>query len=420
MSPIRVLAAASGAHWDRILEAHCAGRGHGVEVVGRCHDPGELRARLVLDRPDAVALDAGGDWLDAVVVDACLAAGAAVVVVAADRDDPRPRRLGCDAVVSADRVEALVAALRVSARLRARRGRGRRRSGPRRGAVVAVWGPKGGTGRTTIAVNLAWELALAGFGCVLVDADTTGGNVALGLGLAETPSIAELARTAGRGLAADDCLDPYPRPIPALAVVPGLTSPVQWPQVRDADLRAVLDALARLAAVVVVDVGACLEDDDELLTQAWPWRRNQAARGVLGAADAAVAVVGCDPASARHAVAAGDDLAALVDPARVVVVVNKVLDDPRAGADVAARLERRCGWKGGSHLAPLDPAAPLAAWAGRALAEAAPGAPLRRSTAAVARALAAGLGLRAGIGFSPAGDVAYAAVTRPARDPVPR
>lgn len=407
MRPVRVLTAASGVTWDVDLASLCAGAGSGVEVVGCCSDPGDLRARLVLDRPGAVALDAGPDWLDAAILDVCRSVGAAVVVVG-DRNDPRPGRLGCDVVVDPAGLDALVDALCACARTSARGG-SPVPDAARRGAVVAVWGPKGGTGRTTVAVNVAWELACAGFGCVVVDADTTGGNVALALGLAEAPSIAGLSQAAGRGLAGDDCLDPFPRPIPGLVVVPGLSRPADWPQVRDADVRAMLGVLSGLATVVVVDVGACLEDDDELMTQAWPWRRNQAARAVLAAADAVVAVVAGDPASVRHAVDARDDFAVLVDPSRVVVVVNKVVGHMRAGSAVASRLERRCGWRGGAFLAPLDPAAPLTAWAGRALAEAAPRSPLRRSVRDVARGLAAGLGLQADGRFPLDADLAYAA-----------
>jgi Mrp family chromosome partitioning ATPase len=44
--------------------------------------------------------------------------------------------------------------------------------------LVAVWGPKGATGRTTVAVNLAFEAAPLVGEVLLVDADTYGGAVA--------------------------------------------------------------------------------------------------------------------------------------------------------------------------------------------------------------------------------------------------
>jgi Mrp family chromosome partitioning ATPase len=50
--------------------------------------------------------------------------------------------------------------------------------GDTRRVLAAVWGPKGGPGRTTVAVNLAFEAAAAGGEVLLVDADTYGGAVA--------------------------------------------------------------------------------------------------------------------------------------------------------------------------------------------------------------------------------------------------
>jgi Mrp family chromosome partitioning ATPase len=50
--------------------------------------------------------------------------------------------------------------------------------GDGRRVLAAVWGPKGGPGRTTVAVNLAFEAAAAGGEVLVVDADTYGGAVA--------------------------------------------------------------------------------------------------------------------------------------------------------------------------------------------------------------------------------------------------
>ena len=43
------------------------------------------------------------------------------------------------------------------------------------GRLVAVWGPTGAPGRTTVATYLACELAGLGVSTVLADADTYGG-----------------------------------------------------------------------------------------------------------------------------------------------------------------------------------------------------------------------------------------------------
>ena len=68
------------------------------------------------------------------------------------------------------------------------------------GMVIAVWGPTGAPGRTTVAVTLAVEAALLGVETLLVDADTYGGSVAQALGLLdEAPGLAAAARAANSG-----------------------------------------------------------------------------------------------------------------------------------------------------------------------------------------------------------------------------
>ena len=68
------------------------------------------------------------------------------------------------------------------------------------GCIIAVWGPAGAPGRTTVAVNLAGELARLGLPTLLVDADTYGGCVAQSLSLLdEAPGLAAATRSADQG-----------------------------------------------------------------------------------------------------------------------------------------------------------------------------------------------------------------------------
>src|SRR6266511_2889737 len=69
-----------------------------------------------------------------------------------------------------------------------------------RNALVVVWGPKGAPGRTTVAVNLAFEALPFTGETLLVDADTYGGSISQTLGfLDEHPGLAWAARLASRG-----------------------------------------------------------------------------------------------------------------------------------------------------------------------------------------------------------------------------
>ena len=70
--------------------------------------------------------------------------------------------------------------------------------------IVAVWGPGGAPGRTTVAVSVAAELRAAGTRTVLVDADPYGGGVAQQLGiLDEVSGLLSAVRLAGAGQLGD-------------------------------------------------------------------------------------------------------------------------------------------------------------------------------------------------------------------------
>jgi pilus assembly protein CpaE len=67
----------------------------------------------------------------------------------------------------------------------------------RRGAMIAVLGPKGGTGKTVTATNLAVALAYQGVDPVVVDLDLQFGDVGLALGLKPERTIYDLVNAGG-------------------------------------------------------------------------------------------------------------------------------------------------------------------------------------------------------------------------------
>jgi MinD-like ATPase involved in chromosome partitioning or flagellar assembly len=264
------------------------------------------------------------------------------------------------------------------------------------GRLVAVWGPPGAPGRTTVAVGLAAELAALGRPTIIADADTYGPSVAQVLALLdESAGLAAAVRAAGQG-----ALDPprlarlAPVVCPNLRVLTGLARTSRWPELRAAGLDAVWRACRGVAGWTVVDCGFGLEADEELTFDTAAPRRNAATLSALAAADIVVAVGSADPVGLQRLVRGLQELVEVLGPAAAApaVVVNRV----RAAA-VGPRPERRirdalARYAGVEHayLVPDDrPALDAALLAGRTLVECAPTSPARSALADLARALPA-------------------------------
>lgn len=265
------------------------------------------------------------------------------------------------------------------------------RPGP---ALVAVWGPAGAPGRTTVAVNLAAEYAVSGLRTLVVDLDTYGPAVGVHLGLTEeTAGVARAAHRADRGpLSAEDLVDAAVGVRVAggrLDVLTGLTRPERWPELRPSALRQVLAEARRGWDRVVVDVGFSLEQDEELSFDVPAPQRNGAAVLALSLADRVMAVGGADAVSLPRLLRALETLPEEVPRERIEVVMNRVR--PQASG-VSPQAQVAGVWaRYGPDLPlvaqlPWDPqAADRALFGGQVLAEAAPSGPLRRALRELAR-----------------------------------
>ena len=256
------------------------------------------------------------------------------------------------------------------------------------GIIIAVWGPAGSPGRTTVALNIASELARLGQATVLVDADTYGGCVAQSLSLLdEAPGLAAATRSADQGsldlavlarLAPEVCA--------GLRVLTGIPKAERWPELRAAALEHVLTLTRQLGRFTVIDCGFSLEDDEELSYDTLAPRRNAATLTSLAVADQVLAVGAGDPIGLQRLVRGLQELGT-VESSAPTVVVNRV----RASA-VGSSPERRIrealvrfAGIDQPRFIPDDPATLDAALlAGRSLAEAAPDSQVRQSLVALA------------------------------------
>ncbi|TPX03609.1 ParA family protein, partial [Schumannella luteola] len=195
--------------------------------------------------------------------------------------------------------------------------------------VVVVWGPHGAPGRTSIAIALAAEFAAAGLRTVLADADTHAAAVAPALGLLdEAPGFAAACRLAGIGGLDETQLDRVagvPRGTRhPFRVLTGLGRPSRWPELGEERVAGAIAALRGLCEVLVVDVAASLERDDELASDLATPRRNAAGLEALRAADHVVALAAADPVGIPRFLRGHAELLEHVDAERITVVATKV------------------------------------------------------------------------------------------------
>lgn len=337
------------------------------------------RTADALAQADTVVLQADRATLTAGAVALCDRAGVRIVPLVADDADARlvatfglagpwPLELDAwrlvDAITSGSALPAVVP------------------DAPRHPRIVTVWGPAGAPGRTTIAIELAAELARGGRHVGLVDADTHAPSIALQLGLAdEGPGFAAACRQGELGGLDARELTRIATPIgrSGVDVLTGLNRPSRWPELSEPRVRAALAVCREWVDYTVVDVAAPLERDEEIMSDLEGPRRNAATLAALRAADIVVAVASADPVGISRFLRAHAELRATIGATPVAVVANR-LRPGTLGVDARGQVRRtldRFGGIGDLWFLPTDPRSVDAALlAARPIAEVAPKSPL--------------------------------------------
>ncbi len=358
----------------------------GNELVARADGIRELLAALGAHSVTGVIASASRHQLSAEVVERCDNLGVRLVVVAATDSDRRyAASLGLHEVVS-----DTASWQEIDLLLRGHVAPGHvLPPGARGGKVIAVWGPAGSPGRTTVAIQLAAELAAQGRRVALIDADTYGGTIAPSLGLLdESPSFAAACR-----LAAHDGLTiaelervgaRYTSPRGAFWVLTGIGRSSRWPEVGADRVTKTLTICREWVDYVVIDTGFSLESDEEISSDLFAPRRNAATIAALEQADQVVIVGSGDPIGLARFLRAHVELVETVELERVSVVINRV----RASAigvnpqHQVRQTLRRFGGLDDAVIVPNDVAGVDAAvLAGKTLLDAAPRSPVRTSLA---------------------------------------
>lgn len=123
-----------------------------------------------------------------------------------------------------------------------------------RGQVVGVFNPKGGVGKTMIAVNLSAALTARGKRVLLVDADTVTGHIPISLGMDGVPTVVDNWHDELEGgpvLSFDEQASAHPS---GLKVLPLSSSPIHTEVLDPNRVAQALTQARRAADVVIIDL----------------------------------------------------------------------------------------------------------------------------------------------------------------------
>ena len=304
----------------------------GHSVVTRVDTALEFLETLSHGQPHVAVVSGRRESLTGQLIAACDERGIRIVAIAASEQERRHAgSLGLYETVAtpcdwAEIEDLLVSGVVVPLRVGDRHFTGGALSA---GSVIAVWGPSGAPGRTTLAINIAAEIAAAGHTVVLADVDTYSASIAPRLGmLDEAPGFAAACRLAGSDSLNQSELERiaarYNSPKGAFWVLTGLGRPSRWPELSTERVTRTIDTLRHWVDYVVLDTGFNLESDEELSSDLLAPRRNAATVTALRAADHVVACGLADPIGMARFLRSWVDLAEVTIGGSVSVVINQV------------------------------------------------------------------------------------------------
>jgi MinD-like ATPase involved in chromosome partitioning or flagellar assembly len=213
------------------------------------------------------------------------------------------------------------------------------------GRVIAVWGPAGAPGRSTVAMGLADRVVARGSSVVLIDADVYGGVLANAFGLLdESAGLAGACRLASNGrLGAAEFAELCWQVRERFTLMTGIARADRWPELRPSSIPLVLDAAREFAEVVIVDCSSVVETDEEITFDTLAPRRNGATLAVLTAADVVIAVGAADPAGMERLARGYADVTAAVANLEPAIVFNRVRPTAASQSELRDASRRFCG-----------------------------------------------------------------------------
>ncbi len=160
--------------------------------------------------------------------------------------------------------------------------------------VIAVHGPPGSTGKSSIALNLAYEFAELGKNTLLIDLDTHSPSIAQLMSITEpSAALAGCARLIRQSRFDREHLNRLSVNIKHrranFRLLAGLSSPRRWGEISPETVTQLLNLARYEFELVILDLSSDIEDN--LTSNTQPISRNSATRAALKASDFAITIV---------------------------------------------------------------------------------------------------------------------------------
>ena len=327
----------------------------GCTVIRRCLEAVDLLAAAEVEPQAQIVVDIAVPRLGVEIVASIQerAIGRVIGLVDGDPGSSQARAWGIDRIVdmrSTDATESLIGSLhdgQTSAQTSAQTTRKAAASQHatlerrQRGSIVAVTGPPGAPGRSTVALGLAEAWANSGDRVCVIDADTCAPALAYHVGITENISgLLVAARYADQGALDARALGSACRQLTdRLWILTGIGSPERWPGATPAVLDRIWATCAEHFDKVVIDAGTLLDTapiDDPFAAR---HERDGATISALRASDSTVVVCRPDPIGIVRLIHQLPLIAEHAREADLRVLVNRQSGSGRkAGSQVAEAL----------------------------------------------------------------------------------
>lgn len=199
-----------------------------------------------------------------------------------------------------------------------------RASKPKNLRVITVWGPQG-SGKSTIAINLAAELAKGKVRVLLIDADTHAACLTTALSLTDHPAgLAPMLRFARLGRLGPTEFESQSLKLRSanatFTLIPGI-NPNRWPEVTPQAFEMLLDSSVQQFDYVIIDTAASIATG--LYSSAQPLERNEFTRWLIRSSELLLVTFAVDPVSIARFLNSEPELQELRPEKPTLILANR-------------------------------------------------------------------------------------------------